>query len=91
MKRYIYIKWKPAGPSDPVHTYSELDSARQEIRKVEIYANGTRGFADGDEENGGTFLGSMPVPPLAELAGDPSFEAKDITADEFQRHWLKRR
>ncbi len=91
MKRYLYIRWKKPGPGEPGHTYSELDGARHEIRKVELFANGTRGFADAQEEIGGTFLGTLPVPPLAELAGDPAFEAKEIAAEEFQRQWLKRR
>ena len=91
MKRYLYIHWKKPNPGEPSHTYSELDSDRQEIRKVELFANGTRGFADGNEERGGTFLGSLPVPALADLAGDPAFEAKEIAVEEFQRQWLKRR
>jgi hypothetical protein len=91
MKRYLHIHWTKAGPGEPGHTYSELDSARHETRKVELYPNGTRGFADGSEESGGTFLGSLPVPPLAELAGDPAFEAREIAVEEFQRQWLKRR
>jgi hypothetical protein len=91
MKRYLYIQWKKPGPGEPSHTYSELDSDRLEIRKVDLYPNGTRGFADANEEAGGTILGSMPVPPLEELAGDPGFEVKEIKVEEFQRHWLKRR
>jgi hypothetical protein len=91
MKRYLHIHWKKAGPGEPGHTYSELDGARHEIRKVELFSNGTRGFADASEEAGGTILGTLPVPPLAELAGDPAFEAKEIAVEEFQRQWLKRR
>ncbi len=91
MKRYLYIQWKKPDSGAPSHTYSELDSDRNELRKVELYPNGTRGFADAEEEAGGTFLGTMPVPPLAELAGDPALEAKEIAVEEIQRQWLKRR
>jgi len=89
--KYLHIHWKKPDPGAPGHTYSELDGARHEVRKVDLYPNGTRGFADSSEEAGGTFLGTLPVPPLAELAGDPAFEAKEIAVEEFQRQWLKRR
>jgi hypothetical protein len=88
---YIYVKWIHKHPEEPVHLYSELDGDRYETRKVEIYSDGRRGFADGSEEFGGTRLGETAVPPLSELDGDPQFEAKVITAEEFQRQWLKRR
>ena len=89
--KYIHIKWAKAAGSDPLHLYSELDGERYETRKVEIFGDGRRGFADAGEEQGGTFLGTLPVPALDELAGDPAFEAKAITQDDFQRIWLKRR
>jgi hypothetical protein len=91
MKRYLHVQWKKPHPGEPSHLYSELDDERYELRKVELFADGRRGFADANEEFGGTRLGEMAVPPLAELAADPDFEAKEIKPDEFQRQWLKRR
>jgi hypothetical protein len=88
---YLYVKWKKPHPGEPSHLYSELDRERYELRKVELFADGRRGFADANEEFGGTRLGETAVPPLDELAGDPEFDAKAITVDEFQRQWLKRR
>ncbi len=89
--KYLYVKWKQPHAGEPLHLYSELDSERYELRKVELFGDGRRGFADADTEFGGTRLGEMAVPPLAELAQDADLDAKDITADEFQRQWLKRR
>ncbi len=89
--RYLYIKWIHKNPGDPVHLYSELDDERYEVRKVEVFADGRRGFADAHEEYAGTVLGTMPVPPLAEIAADKQFEPKEIAVEEFQRIWLKRR
>ena len=91
MKRYLYVEWKHAHPDEPTRLYSELDGERYEVRKVELYADGRRDFADANEEFGGTRLGELPVPPLSELATDPEFEPKEISAEEFQRQWLKRR
>ena len=88
---YLYVKWKKPQPGEPSHLYSELDGERYETRKVELFADGRRGFADANEEFGGTRLGETAVPPLGELEGDPDFDAKAIAVEEFQRQWLKRR
>jgi hypothetical protein len=89
--KYLYVKWLHKNPGDPVHLYSELDNERYEVRKVEVYADGRRGFADREEEFGGTVLSSMPLPPLAEIAAMKEYEPKEIPVEEFQRVWLKRR
>ena len=89
--RYLYVKWLHKDPSAPVHIYSEVGDDSYERRKVEIFADGRRGFADGSEEFGGTVLGSMPVPSFKEIAAQPEFEPKELPQEEFQRIWLKRR
>ena len=89
--RYLHVKWLHKNPGDPLHLYSEIDDQSYECRKVEIYADGRKGFADASEQAGGTILGSMPVPPLAEIATQPEFEAKEVPAEVFQKVWMKRR
>ncbi len=89
--RYLYVKWLHKNPGDPIHLYSEIDDQSYECRKVEIYADGRKGFADASEQAGGTILGSMPVPPLAEIATQSEFEAKEVPAEVFQNIWIKRR
>ena len=88
---YICVHWKKPHPGEPSYLYSELDRQRYELRKVEIFPDGRRGFADANEEFGGTRLGETDVPTLEVLAGDADLEAEAITADAFQRQWLKRR
>jgi hypothetical protein len=89
--RYMYVKWVHKDPSAPVHLYSEIGDDSYERRKVEIYKDGRKGFADSSEEKNGTVLGSMPVPSLKEIAAQPEFEPKEISAEEFQKIWMKRR
>ena len=89
--RYLYVKWIHKDPGAPVHLYSEIGDDSYARRKVEIYAAGRKGFADGTEEAGGTSLGIMPVPSLKDLAAQPEYQAKEIPQEEFQRIWLKRR
>ena len=89
--RYLYVKWLHKDPGAPVHIYSEVGDESYERRKVEIYADGRKGFADESEQAGGTALGFMPVPSLKEIAAQPEYEPKEIDQEEFQRIWLKRR
>ena len=44
--RYLYVKWLHKDPGAPVHIYSEVGDDSYERRKVEIYADGRKGFAD---------------------------------------------
>ena len=89
--RYLHVKWVHKNPNDPVHMYSEIDDESYEVRKVEVFGDGHRGFADSSEQAGGTVLGSMPVPSIEDIAADPQFEPKVIPQEEFQRIWMKRR
>jgi hypothetical protein len=89
--RYLYVKWVHKDPGAPLHIYSELDGDSYETRKVEVYADGRKGFADGSESAGGTVLSDMKVPSLKELETMPEYQAKEIPAEEFQKMWLRRR
>lgn len=62
--QYIKVLWKHDFPDDPVWHYSELDEDRWETRKVEIFAEGTKGFADQIEECGLSQLSVEPIPSL---------------------------
>jgi hypothetical protein len=69
---------------------SELDDHRWETRKVEIFADGSKGHAMKGQESGGTRLGLVPLPPLDEIAADPQFLPEEITEEEFEAVWRTR-
>jgi len=85
--QYLKIRWKHKLEDEPVLIYSELDEARMETRKVEIFADGTKGYASGTEANGFTMLGEEPVPTTADIASDPEFFPEEITQAEFEKVW----
>lgn len=87
---YIKVQWIHQDPDDPVWLLSELDHERWETRKIEIYADGLKGYASKTEQSGRTFLGELPVPPLAEIATDPQFIPQEIGEDEFEAEWRAR-
>lgn len=89
--RYLSIKWVHKNPADPVQIYSEIGPDSYERRRIEIWADGRKGFADENESKGGTGLSSLPIPSLKEIAEQPEYQAKAIDVEDFQKLWLKRR
>lgn len=89
MNTYIYSKWKNSPTGSPVEFYSELDSARYEIRKVEVFQGGKMSYASKAKSTGDTRLGIAPVPPVAEIMSQPEFEFKAITKQDFEDAWKK--
>ncbi|MCA9029141.1 MAG: hypothetical protein KDA86_28475 [Planctomycetaceae bacterium] len=88
--KYAVGKWLHNNPDEPVLIISELDDEQWETRKVEIWANGKKGFADALHEVGGTALGLEPWPDFNEINTDPQFKVELISKDDFERHWDER-
>ncbi|MDR3577980.1 MAG: hypothetical protein P4L50_29295 [Anaerolineaceae bacterium] len=88
---YIFVKWIHNFIDEPVFLYSELDEARFEIRKVEIFQDGKKSYASKSEETETTWLGIEPVPNISEIAKDPEFEPEEISQEEFERVWSDRK
>ena len=88
--KYIKVQWIHSHPDEPIWLYSELSDDLWEIRKVELFANGAKGYADQFEETGTTQLGIEPLPPLEQIATDPEFQLQEITSQEFETIWADR-
>ena len=84
---YLKCSWNHSFPDAPITLYSELDDQRWELRKVEVFRDGTMGYADRSKEVGGSMLGLEPVPALAEIATDPQFQPVEISSVEFESVW----
>jgi hypothetical protein len=90
MPRYLYAKWKSAPAGSPVEFYSELDENRWETRKVEVFPDGWMGFASALEtSNHLTRLASIALPSPQEINRQVEFEARVISADEFEAVWQR--
>jgi hypothetical protein len=89
--RYIAVQWHQNCPDYPVELLSEIDDAGWEQRKVEIYADGRRNYADKSEHTGSTKLGLSPIPSVAEIAADPQFTPSEISREEFEVSWKRAR
>jgi hypothetical protein len=87
--KYLLVKWMRSKSEYPCLIYSELDDARWETRKVEIFPDGHIGYANELERSGSTRLGEAPIPALEEIAQDPQFQASELNPEDFDRVWLE--
>ena len=62
-----------------------------EIRKIEIWSDGRVGYADQKEHSNETELGIVAVPELSEIAKDSQFQPIEISMNEFEEVWAKRK
>jgi len=85
--KYLKCEWIHNFIDEPSLFYSELDDARYETRKIEIYKDGRIGYAYDDIEFGGSRLSECAVPVIEEINKDPEFVACEMTADEFNAVW----
>jgi hypothetical protein len=86
---HLKVFWKYADEDEPVILYSELDAELNEVRKVDIFRDGSLFYACAESSTGDTELSYMPLPPFEEIAEDPQFEPMKITKEEFEEIWCK--
>jgi len=87
---YIRVAWIHQHADEPVVLYGELDAQRFEVRKIEVFRDGSIGYANAEESTHGTRLGWEPVPELDVIARDPEFSPGEITHEEFEVLWRDR-
>jgi hypothetical protein len=85
--KYLRVYWRHTHPDEPTLLYSELDDARWETRKVEIFRQGKMGYASRIAAGGLTRLAIEPLAPIPIIASNPEFEPTEITKEEFEEVW----
>lgn len=88
--KYIKVQWIHDFPDEPAWIYCELNDDSWETRKVEVFPDGTMGFASQAESAGTTELSVGPIPPIPEIAADPQFDPVEIAPQEFEDVWARR-
>jgi NitT/TauT family transport system ATP-binding protein len=85
--KYMRVQWLHQHPDEPVWLYSEIDENGWEVRKVELFRDGTKGYASSTESNGRSHLSTEPLPPLASIAAQAEFVPQEIAREEFDLVW----
>lgn len=88
---YHRVEWHHTDVEFPVVLFSALDKDGWEVRKVDVWADGTGMTSDSleDEDFQSTSLGTVPTPSLDEINSDPQFSGVEITAAEFNEAWYR--
>ena len=85
--QYIRVTWARPLPDAPKWVCSEVDDNRRELRRVEIWEDGRRGFACNEFKSESTSLSREPVPSLDAFITSPRLRASALTRDEFESVW----
>jgi hypothetical protein len=88
---YSRLIWSHTSPTEPVTILSEYDPNGWECRKVEIFADGTLGYASENESAGGSQLARIPCPPDTEVIQEPEFRVSGLSKAEFEAAWEQAR
>lgn len=86
MALYLQVRWHHELPDEPVLLLSEIIDG-DEVRKVEIYADGRSDFADEHCSTGTTQLSELPMPSIDEIAAQDEFEPAVIDRASFEDAW----
>lgn len=87
--KYVKVKWEHEPNQYPKFMYSELSNSNHETRKVEVFCDGSYGFAEEGKNKGSTVLGELPLPTLDDINRDTQFLAENISKVEFEEVWCK--
>ena len=87
--QYLLVEWIHSLSDEPVLLYSEISDDRRELRKIEIFRDGSASFADSVRTTGSTMLSLEALPTLEEIASDPQFRPKLIDRSEFEEAWKR--
>jgi hypothetical protein len=87
--RYEKTVWTHSKPNFPRVIYNEINEQGWELRKVEIFPDGTYGFAGTEIRKEPTGLSETPIEPLFIAPAKPPLDITSISKEEFEDIWLK--
>lgn len=86
--KYILLKWLHNLEDEPYLIYSEINDQRYEVRKIEVYKDGTIHKCDEQIADPQIKLGDVEFPEnLDEINQYKQFYAKYISQEEFESIW----
>lgn len=86
---YLKVRWYHHYDDEPIEIYSELSLTRWELRKIEVFADGTMLCADRNQHYGTCDLSLEPIPAIDAINEDTQFYAVAISRELFEQIWLQ--
>lgn len=86
---YMSCVWLTAPEGEPIEFYDELDASCLSIRCVRKYRDGSLTAYSWASPNWRDEMPECAMPDIAEINWKPEFEAKEITALEFEALWSR--
>jgi hypothetical protein len=84
---YYKVKWSHSNRDFPVLIFSEIDENRLQVRKVEMFYDGSYGRADRRKSIGSTQLSDQKIASLNELSKFTDLEIEEIDKGVFESIW----
>ena len=81
------VCWFHDDNDEPELLYHEINNERYELRKIEVYKDGSFSMASEDYSFGGAELSMEVLPEIEDINCDSQFKAKIITREEFEEVW----
>jgi len=88
--KYLKVRWLHNIKEDPVIFYYELDNFDNEIKKIEIYVDGSVGYADDKFQLNGSIISECKISTFDEIAKQKEFIPENITKEEFYQIYQER-
>lgn len=87
--RYLLVEARNQPDDIPLKSYHQIDASDSETRKIEIFKDGSVGWAYENTEIHSTRLAPVLFPSIEEIAEDIDFLPKEITSKEFESAWIQ--
>ena len=84
---YLKIAWAHKSEEFPTEIFSELDSERYEMRKIELFRDGTVRVAGPEGTPSEEYLSETAFPLDEEIAKQPQLEVLATSKEEFEQLW----
>lgn len=85
--RYVKVAWLHDYDDDPILYFHEMGAENWETRRVQLYRDGHREWADESHESSAAGLAEIEIAPVDEIRSQPEFDAEEISAEEFELQW----
>tara|TARA_B100001094_G_scaffold333185_1_gene409343 strand:+ start:611 stop:916 length:306 start_codon:yes stop_codon:yes gene_type:complete len=86
---YLKVFWNHIFEDEPVLFYFEITEKRYETRRVEIFLDGSNGYASDKISSGKTEISYVKFDSVRVISESSECDAEYISQEEFEKLWNK--